>query len=176
MAVNTHIINSTNTAVTFRDGTGTPVTLTLTNDVKITVSGHQGRSNQTMTPVQRRGKHYGVAYGERIYPQITLEFLHDGWESDGSAPGTPVEFARFTTPYNSNVSTTAGGTRSPKTIDIVVALEGSDFGGADKQVVFEDCLLMAFDVLTEADGGASGYTMTFSQLGDTTGDLAFSDV
>lgn len=175
MAVSGKPRSSANYTVTFADGTGTPVTLVLANDTKIDVTGLTGRALNEIGKAQRRGKHYGTYHGQRIYPQVTIEFIHDGWKGVTSAPGTPLEFATFQGIYSANVSTIAGGTRSHKTIDIRIAGEGTDYGDAnDDSLILTDCLLVEHGLLSDADPAT--YSMTFDVLGPTEGDLVYAQI
>ena len=171
MAVDTlaHTIN--NAAVVLADGTGTPVTLTLTNDTSVTLDGLSGRALNDVSHFQRRGSHYASAHTQRIYPTITIEFIHSGFVGSGAEPGSPMEFATFQGTYAANVSTVSVGTRGVKTIDIQLTLEGSDYGGTDGTISCTDCALKSMTPYT--DGEPSTYSMTFDVTGEVTGDLAF---
>jgi hypothetical protein len=176
MAVDSNVLTVNNASVTFEDGTGTPVTLTLTNDTTVTIDGFTGASLNDIAHFQRRGKHFSSQHTQRIYPTITIEFLHNGFVGDGSAPGTPLEFALFQGTYSSNTSTTSVGTRGVKTINITVAEEGTDFGGADGELKFEDCVLRNHTPLS--DGEPSTYSMTFEITGatdDAASDLSYDE-
>lgn len=170
MATNQETVTLNKTEVQFADGTGTPVTLTITNDTSVTVSGLAGASLQAPTHVQRRGKHFCTVQGERVYPQITIEFLHTGFVGATAVPGTPLEFAQFKGLYSANVSTRPGGTRSVKSIDIRVSHEGTDYGDTDSALTFEDCVLMSHGF---TDAVPSTYSMTFEVTGDIDGDLDY---
>lgn len=174
MAVDTLAFTTNSASVTFRDGTGTPITLTLTNDTTVTVDGLAGRALNEIVQVQRRGKHYALAHGQRVYPTVTIEFIHNGLKGATSAPGTPLEFATFQGIYSSNVSTVATGTRGVKTIDILLSLEATDYGGAaDGSMILEDCYLQSHTPYS--DGEPSTYSMTFVVTGAITGDLAYAE-
>jgi hypothetical protein len=174
MAVSSHPKTQHSWVVTFADGTGTPITLALSNDTSVNVDGLTGRALNELVKVQRRGKHFGVGYGPRVYPQVTIEFIHNGWEGNGTAPGTPLEFALFQNTYSANVSTSGSGTRSVKTIDIRIAAEGTDYGDSqDHAITLEDCMLTAHGLLSDGDPGT--YSMTFDILGAITGDLAYAE-
>jgi hypothetical protein len=173
MAVDTVVFTANNCAVTFADGTGTAVTLTLTNDVSIAIDGLQGRSLSQIVKGERRGNLFALAHGARLYPTITIEFLHNGFVGATSVPGTPFEFALFQGLYAANVSTSNTGTRSVKTIDIRVVLEGTDYGAAaDPSIILEDCFLSSHGLLSE--GEPSTYSMTFECTGDISGNLAYT--
>ena len=173
MAVDTIALTQNNATVTFRDNTGTPVTLTLTNDVSVTVDGLTGRALNEVVQVQRRGKHFATAHGQRVYPTVTIEFIHNGFAGQTAVPGTPLEFATFQGLYSANVSTTSTGTRGVKTIDILVATEGTDYGGTDGSLVLEDCYLQSHTPY--ADGEPSTYSMTFVVTGAISGDLDYDE-
>jgi hypothetical protein len=174
MAVTGRTIMLHKVSVRFSDGTGTPVTLTLGNDTSVAIDGLTGRVLNAIVKVQRRGKHYHTASGERVYPTVTIEFLHDGWKGVTAVPGTPLEFATFQGLYSANVSTAGGGTRSVKAIDIDIIAEDTDYGGsADHTLSLADCVLETHGLLT--DGDPATYSMTFSVTGAISGDLAYAE-
>lgn len=175
MAVDTLAFTQNNVTVTFEDGTSpTPVTLTLTNDVTITIDGFAGRALNEIINVQRRGGHFCLSHGQRIYPTVTIEFIHNGFAGQTSAPGTPLEFATFQGIYSSNDSTTSTGLRGIRTLNIQVALEATDYGGAaDGAFTLGDCYLQSHTPY--ADGEPSTYSMTFVMTGDTSGDLTYQE-
>lgn len=159
-------------AVQLRDNTPTtPIALTLTNDTSVGLDGFDGRFMNSTAHFQRRGKHFSSAHTERIYPTVTIEFIHDGFVGDGSAPGTPIEFATFQGTYSANVSTVDNGSRGVKSIDIILQLEGTDYGGTDQTVTLHDCVLRGMPLY--ADGEPSTYSMTFDVTGEVDGDLSF---
>lgn len=165
MAVDNLVYTVNNAAVTFADGTATPVTLTLTNDTTVTVDGMTGATLNDIAHFQRRGSHFSSQHTQRIYPTVTIEFLHNGFVGDGATPGSPLEFATFQGAYSGNTSTTSVGTRGVKSISITVAEEGTDFGGTDQSLVFDGCILRNHTLL--ADGEPSTYSMTFEITGST---------
>ena len=173
MAVNDKPLTSNDVTVTLRDGTGTPITLTLTNDVSVSVEGLTGRALNETVQVQRRGKHFGLAHGQRVYPTVTIEYIHNGWAGATSAPGTPLEFVTFQGLYAANVSTTSGGTRSVKTVDVGIVFEGTDYGDADGTLTLSDCYLQSHTLLSE--GEPSTYSMTLVCVGDVSGDLDYDE-
>jgi len=173
MAVNDKPLTLNDVTVTLSDGTGTPVTLTLTNDTSVSVEGLTGRALNEVVSVQRRGKHFGLAHGQRVYPTVTIEYIHNGWVGATAAPGTPIEFVTFQGLYAANVSTTTGGTRSVKTVSVRIATEGTDYGDTDGELIMEDCYLQSHTLLS--DGEPSTYSMTLVCTGDISGDLGYSE-
>lgn len=176
MAVDGIPLTLNQVTVAFRDGTSpTPISLSLTDDTSITIDGLTGGSLNENVNVQRRGQHYGVVSGDRIYPTIQIEGIFTGFAGHTSAPGTPIEFATFQGVYSSNVSTVAGGTRSVKTFNVVISVEASDFGGTnDHLCTLHDCYLQAHPLYT--DGSPSTYSMTLVCTGEIDGDLSFAEV
>jgi hypothetical protein len=173
MAVNVDVFTTNKMAVTLRDGTGTPVTLTLANETSVTIAGLTGRKLNALTKIERRGKFVVAAAAERVYPQVTIEYLHTGWKGITAVPGTPLEFATFQGLYVGNVSTRGGGTQSEKHIDIGLASEGTDYGDQDGALLLEDCLLVSHTLL--AEGTPSTYQMVFDVCGAISGDLAYAE-
>lgn len=173
MAVDGNAFTTNTASVVFSDATATPVTLTLTNDTQVTLDGFDGRALNATAHFQRRGKHFSSAHTERIYPTVTIEFIHDGFVGDGSAPGTPIEFATFQGTYSGNTSTKGTGSRGVKTIDIGLTLEGTDYGGTDQTVTLHDCALRGMPLY--ADGEPSTYSLTFEVTGEVDGDLSFAE-
>lgn len=174
MAVNAKPITSNDASVTLTDGTSpTPVTLTLTNDTSVSIEGLTGKDLNEVVAVQRRGGHYGLAHGQRVYPTVTIEYIHNGFVGASSAPGTPFEFVTLQGLYSSNASTTSGGTRSVPTINVTVAIEGTDYGDTDMTITLEDCYLQSHTLLSE--GEPSTYSMTLVCTGVVSGDLDYAE-
>lgn len=174
MAVDSQAFTQNAAAVQFRDGTTpTPITLTITNDTSFSIDGLTGRALNTISHFQRRGQHFSSAHTEKVYPTITMEFIHNGFVGDGSAPGTPIEMATFQGTYSANVSTVSTGTRGVKMLDIILTLEGTDYGGTDQTITLHDCALNGLPLY--ADGEPSTYTLTFDVTGEIDGDLSFDE-
>lgn len=169
------MVHTINTAsVTLSDGTGTPVTLTITNDTTVTIDGLTGRALNDLLLFQRRGQHFSAQNGQRVYPTVTIEFLHNGFKGNGAAPGTPLEFATFQGTYSGNTSTTSVGTRGVKTINIGLSLEGTDYGGTDGSMTLANCALQS--ITPYSDGEPSTYSITWVVTGAIGGDLSFDEV
>ncbi len=175
MAVDTLAFTQNNVTITFQDDTPTtPVTLTLTNDVSISIDGFAGRALNEIINVQRRGGHFALAHGQRVYPTVQIEFIHNGFVGATSVPGTPFEFVTFQGLYASNVSTTSSGTRGVKTFNVQVTLEATDYGGnADGSFILGHCYVQSQTPYT--DGEPSTYSMTLVMTGDVSGDLDFAE-
>lgn len=175
MAVDTLAFTANNVTVILQDGTSpTPVTLTLTNDTSVSIDGFAGRALNSIINVQRRGGHFCLAHTERIYPTVTIEFIHNGFVGNTGVPGTPLEFVTFQGLYSANDSTTTSGTRGVKTFNVQLQLEASDYGGnADAGIVLADCYVQSITPYT--DGEPSTYSMTLVMTGDVTGDLSFAE-
>ena len=172
MAVNANVLGDNNLSVVFEDGTGTPVTLTLTNDLEVSVTGLTGGKLNSVEKITRRGGLFAVASGERIFPQVTITFIHTGFKGATAAPGTALEFATFQGLYSANISTYAGGTKSEKAITIKIMGEMSDYGGADAALTLKHCFLVAHDLLTPGTPNNT-FSLTFDVCGDVDADLDY---
>lgn len=138
MAESTFWKNNLQGSVQLLDGTGTPVTLTLSTDrgdLKLT-----NLSAKLNAPViqQRRGKFGSLNRGERLFVGVSLScWVGNIVGSSSSAPGTPFEFVNKLGAYSANVSTL--GASREYTFDLKYTIEGTNFGdAADETVTVED--------------------------------------
>lgn len=143
--------------IELRDGTGTPVTLTIgtdRGDLKITGLGAKLNAPQVMT---RRGRFGSLNRGERVFPQVTFScFMGNAVGSTTSAPGTPSEFLSKLGAYAANVSTL--GANREYTVDIRLTIEGTNFGdSSDETITCEDCV-----ATVEIAEGIDGNVLTIS--------------
>lgn len=172
MAVSTRPKNLNNVSVVLKDGTGTPVSLTLFAETgDFSVSGLKEVLNAT-TPYESRGKFIGVSHAARQYPSGSMSLIVTEL-SDASAGAIP-DFVFRNGGYASNVSTTGSGTSQVYTIDIQVTIEGTNLGDtADHTFTLEDCEVTSFDY---ADGDPCTMTLAFICYGAVTGDLAAAQI
>lgn len=137
-AESSFIKNNVQGVLTLSDGTGTPVTLALAYDMGDVEIGPLMEELNEPVKIERRGKFVGLQRGKRVYP--TIKFT--AWcgnlvGGSTSAPGTPTEFSTKKGAYSANVSTL--GANRKYTIDIILAIEGSNFGdGADETITCND--------------------------------------
>lgn len=129
---------STSGAIQLRDGTGTPVTLTLSYDKGDGSLGPLADKLNESVKIERRGRFVSHGYGARIYPQVSFSaWCGNLVGSSASAPGTPTEFAAKLGAYSANTGTLGAG--RPYTIDIRWTVEGTDPGDtADETITAED--------------------------------------
>lgn len=124
--------------LTLRDGTGTPVTLAMSYDMGDVEIGPLMEELNEVVKIERRGKFVTLQRGKRVYPTIKFSaWCGNLVGGSTSAPGTPTEFATKKGAYSANVSTL--GANRKYTIDIALAIEGTNFGdAADETITCED--------------------------------------
>jgi hypothetical protein len=128
----------TDGSVTFKDGTGTPVTLSVPFTMgDCSISGlAQDALGRATNAYETRGVLVGLRRGAREYPTFSMSLMVPD-VSDGSNV-TPLDFIRKKGAYTSNVSTTTA-LGDVYTIDIVLTIEGTDLGdAADHTFTLED--------------------------------------
>lgn len=176
MAVSGNVKATTAATITLSDGTGTPVTLAMTADIgdfSWTGSGH--RKPNEVHFVERRGKAMSMHHGKRVYDTITFTCWFRSWEGVTSAPGEAIEFLKGIGLYAANVSKEGSGSRLPYSIDVIYAVEGTDYGDtADSTATFVRFVCDSA-TLTEADDGTK---LAFSGrcLAVPTGDIAITEI
>jgi hypothetical protein len=157
--------------LTLRDGSPTPVTLTLAFERgDFAFSGLSAALNET-AKVERRGQFVTAVHGARVYPTVSWS----AWLADltvASAPSSALDFLLRSGAYASNTSTLGSG--RPYAIDIIWDIEGTDLGAsADDQVVWNDCL-----PILEGTEAADGNTISCSceVLGAITGSIDVAQI
>lgn len=141
------------------DGTGTPVTLTLSTDQGNLKATAFAATLNAIVVMERRGKFGSLNRGVRAFPQLTLTtFMGNFVGSTTSAPGTPMEFLTKKGAYSANVSTL--GASREYTVDVKLTVEGTNFGDtADETCTWEDCVLVGAEMSEAAEGNAMAYTL-----------------
>jgi len=124
----------TDGTITVKDGTGSPVTLTVPFTVgDLSLSGlAQDALGRATNAYETRGVLNGLRRGAREYPTVSFS-AHMADLSDGT-DHTLVDFLRKKNSYSANVSTTAT-TGDVYTVDIVLTVEGTDLGDASDHVI-----------------------------------------
>ena len=170
MAVSTVTKNWTAGSVTLRDGTSSPVSLALDFDNgDFSISG-LAKSLREVSKYERRGSFQTAALAARTYPTGSFTAQMTQF-SEASGTGTIADFILQQAAYSANVSTLGSGTALPYTIDIVFAVEGTNFGdSADHTFTLTDCRT-TFDF---SEGDPNAYSISFEVLGAVSGDLAAS--
>lgn len=150
-AESTFVKNNVLGTVVLKDGTGTPVTLTMTldrGDIKVT---RLSQKLNELVKIVRRGRRASFAHGERIFPALTFSgFIGNLVGSSSSAPGTPYEFVTNKGAYSANISTL--GANRLYTVNVEITYEGTNYGdSADEKLTLNDCYF--FQDFTEDMGG-----------------------
>jgi hypothetical protein len=127
------------------DGTGTPVTYTITceqGDLKVGGQNFSGKSYE-VSVTEDRGEVCALRKTNRKYPTFSFSVYFRAF-TGVSGSGTVKDFLLFRNAYSANTSTTTLG--DVKTIDIKLAIEGTDLGDAvDHTTTLEDCIIDAVD-------------------------------
>lgn len=157
--------NNVQGSIRFSDGTGTPVTLTLSYDRGDFQVGPWMEELNEEVILQRRGRFLALLRGERVFPEISFTLF--GTNIVGSstvAPGTAFEFFTGKGAYAANISTL--GASRKKTIDIRLLIEGTAWGDtADETVDLEDCVCRVTSYQEATDGNV--ISISAKQLGAT---------
>lgn len=152
------------------DGTGTPLTLTLTfDDGNFGLSGLR-RKLREIRKYERKGLLVSTALGNRVYP--SLQFGGFMAQFTEATAGTITDFLtqKAATPYAAGVST-RGASDPGFTCDVEITIEGTDYGdAADHVIVCEDCDFS----LDFSSGEPNKFQFSAEVLGAITGDLDFA--
>ena len=150
-APSTYVRSFTSGSMVVKDGTGTPVSHTVTLDWGDTVIGPLSAKLNERKAVERRGKHVCEVYGKRIYPTIKLTAWYSSVDEDTTAPGSLLEMLTGTGSYSANISVAGAG--RPYTTTVELTLEGTDVGdGADEKITLND-VGWSIDSLSETEDG-----------------------
>ena len=140
MAVGSTIKHLFDGAIKLSDGTGTPVTLILPFTVgDLSISGLQ-ETLRNVVAYEARGVLTGVRHTSIAPP--TGSFSLQLAELTDAAVGVALDFVRKTAGYSSNVST-LGASAECYTVDVELAVEGSDHGDTDRTITLTDCHVLA---------------------------------
>lgn len=165
MAESNIIKNFREGTISFLDGTGTPVTYTLSlesGDLKLSGQNFNGKSYETQV-YEDRGEVGGVRKTTRKL--LTGSFSCYFRSFTGvTGSGTAKDFLLFRNAYSGNTSTTTFG--DVKTLDIKLSIEGTDLGDAvDHTMTMEDCEILGVDF---EEGDPNKLTCNFRVLGAVT--------
>ena len=131
--------------LSFLDGTGTPVTYTVTleqGDLKVSGQNFAGKSYE-FSVGEDRGEVGYIRKTNRKFPTFTFSCYFRAF-TGVTGSGTLKDFLLFRNAYSANVSTTLIG--DGKTLDMKIAVEGNDLGDAvDHTMTMEDILVDAID-------------------------------
>lgn len=145
MAESNIVKNFRDGTVSFLDGTGTPVTYTLTleqGDLKVGGQNFSGKSYE-ISVIEDRGEVGALRKTNRKYPTFSFSCYFRSF-TGVSGSGTVKDFLLFRNAYSANVSTTTLG--DVKTLDLKLSIEGTDLGDAvDHTTTLEDIVIDAID-------------------------------
>ena len=162
MAESNIVKNFRDGTLSLLDGTGTPVTYTVTiesGDLKVSGQNFTGKSYEIAT-YEDRGELCGLRKTTRKYPSGTFSCHFRGF-TGATGSGTVKDFLLFRNAYSGNTSTTSLG--DVKTVDIKLTIEGTDLGdSADHTTTLEDCVIDAVDF---EEGDPNKLTINFRVLG-----------
>jgi len=166
MAVSTFVKNFTHGSLLLSDGTGTPVTLTVDcMNGDFSISGLAKILRET-AKYESRGLLKSVAHTTRTYPSGSFSAMMTAF-TEAIAPGTLADFVLNQAAYSANVST-LGASAQVYAIDLVVTIEGTDFGdAADHTFTLSDCRC----TIDFAEGDPNQFTLNFEVLGAVTNGL-----
>lgn len=125
-------------SVVLKDGTGTPLTLTLDmEDGNLSTDGWTADMTE-VNAILSRGSLVGLRKGPQVFPTFTLSFLFT--EFSEAAAGNVIDMIQGTgTDFAARKSTTEA-LGDVTTLDLVFTVEGTDLGdSADHSWTWEDC-------------------------------------
>jgi len=170
MALDSFVKTNLHGTISLADGTGTPLTMTLTFDRgDFSVGPLKDVLNETVK-FDRRGKFLSAAPGARIYPSGSFSaYVHQFTDATADVLS---DFLLRNGKYAAAVSTL--GTSHPVyAVDITMTLEGTDFGGVDSTFTLHDCVVV---LDTFSEGEPDTFAISFEVLGQITGDLACAEI
>lgn len=145
-----------------KDGTGTPVTLTIpftTGDFSI---DGLNQARRATTVYEARGQLTGLRKGAKSFP--TGSFSCQIADYSDATDRTVLDFLNKQNSYSANISTTTA-LGDVYTVDFVFTVEGTDLGdSADHVITLEDCdCSMGF-----AEGEPNSISVSFTCYGAVT--------
>lgn len=156
----TYVKNSIHGALSLADGTGTPVTLTVSYDKGDLQLSGLGAVLNDLVHVTRRGKYVSSAHGARRFPTVSFSaFTTNFVGSSTTAPGSLLEFLTGKGAYSANISTLGSG--RPMAVKLTLTIEGSNFGdSADETVVMNNVLVETINFNEAEDGNTLAFEGT----------------
>jgi len=156
-------------SVTFLDGATTPLTFELVFiDGDVSVAGLHRYLNEQVE-LQGNGKHHGIAYGNRTYPEIQISGKLDRFASTTTASGTVLDFwhAQTGTAYAAAVSPTPGVAVKGRENARHVLIEYEKTSAITSYLAFEACTI---DPAEFSDDEKGMISMTLKCRGRVFGD------
>lgn len=162
MAASTVVKNFGDGTISVKDGTGTPVVLTVDFDQgDLSLTGLSATQRE-VAAYESRGVLKSLRHTTRTYPTGSFTLMLTDVSDDEDT--TLIDFLLKRGSYDGNVST-RGANSDVYTVDIVLTIEGTDLGDtADHVITMEDCYCTA-DV---AEGDPNTVTVNFTVYGDVT--------
>lgn len=165
MAVSNIVKNDIEGSITLADGTGTPVTHTVTYDRGDLVAGPFKKIMNEDVVIESRGRFRALAHGARIYPTGTFSFWYR--EFTNASGALPDMLLGTGTAYSANVSTLGAAARK-YALKLTLTVEGTDLGdSADATLILNDCVF-TIDQFSESREG-NFIAVSFVCYGSTTG-------
>lgn len=169
MAASTFIKNNMDGSLILKDGTGTPITLTVPYEQgNFSISGLQKVLNNVVA-YESRGRLLTVRHTTRVYPTFSFAAYMAQFTAGASAATLIDVFLKTTSTTFAAAISTLGSTADVYTLDLAFTVEGTDFGdSADPTFTLEDCYC-TFDF---AEGDPNAFTVNGTVYGAITGDIA----
>ena len=166
MAASSVVKNLCDGTITLKDGTGTPITVTVRFDnADFTVSGLKAKLRETVA-YQHRGVLSSVRHTARTFPQFSFSCSMSEFTA---ATAVSVSDAVLKNGAFAAAISTLGANADVYCLDLVVTEERTNFGdSADHTFTLEDCELE----LTYTEGDPNGFSLSGTCYGAITGDLA----
>lgn len=162
-APGTFVANFTHGQIIISDGTGTPLTVTLTLDQgDFSISGLADRLRE-IAAYETRGTLRGVALTNRTYPTLSFTSLISEW-SDAAA-GTVLDMITGSGQFAARIGTL--GADHP-VICLDCKFQFVDYGGNGHDLTLHDCNFQ-FDF---SEGDADSLALSATVYGEIDGDLA----
>lgn len=169
MALSTVLKNFTDGSITIKDGTGTPLSLTVNFDQgDFSITGLKAKLRETVA-YEARGRFKSLRHTTRTYP--TFSFTAHAAEFSEDGTGTLADaILRQGTVWTAAVST-RGASAEVYTLDVTLTVEGTSHGdSADGTFTLEDCELS----VDFAEGDPNTFSVSGTVYGALTGDIAIA--
>jgi len=166
MPASSVIKNMSDGTITLKDGTGTPLSVTVKFDNgDFSVDGLKAKLRET-NPYQHRGVLSSVRHTTRTFPTGTFTCSMSEFTS---ATANSVSDAVLKNGAFAAAVSTLGANADVYTLDIVITEEGTTFGDSlDHSFTLEDCeISMAYN-----EGDPNTFSLSFTCYGVVAGDLA----
>lgn len=166
MATSSIIKNMCDGTITFKDGSGTPISCQVRFDnADFSVDGLKAKLRET-NAYQHRGVLSSVRHTTRTFPTFSMTCSMSNFTSAGA---DTVSDAILKNGAFASAVSTLGANADVFTLDVLIVEEGSDFGdSSDHSFGLEDCELS----LSYAEGDPNTFSISGTVYGAVTGDLA----